>query len=121
MSDGSEVDIDDASSFEDKSFGDDASDDDDVVTVVDKKKAVAKGKPASSGSASGALALNKNADNVQKASAKGKKTVEETYQKKTMREHILLRPDTYSTFHRSAVRRWCHVFISSFFRSLFLS
>ena len=28
----------------------------------------------------------------------GKKTIEETYTKKTQLEHILLRPDTYSKF-----------------------
>jgi DNA topoisomerase II len=28
--------------------------------------------------------------------AKGGKTIEQTYQKKTQLEHILLRPDTYS-------------------------
>ena len=34
------------------------------------------------------------------AAGKGKgKTIEQIYQKKTQLEHILLRPDTYSTFY----------------------
>jgi DNA topoisomerase-2 len=40
-----------------------------------------------------------NAPNVaKKAASKGKKTIEETYTKKTQLEHILLRPDTYGMF-----------------------
>ena len=31
----------------------------------------------------------------------GKKTIEETYTKKTQLEHILLRPDTYSKFYNN--------------------
>ena len=34
---------------------------------------------------------------VKKTATKGKKTIEETYTKKTQLEHILLRPDTYGT------------------------
>jgi len=40
------------------------------------------------------LSPNKNAGNVT-AKGKGKKTIEEIYQKKSQLEHILLRPDTY--------------------------
>ena len=36
--------------------------------------------------------------NSAKNAAGGKKTIEETYTKKTQLEHILLRPDTYSKF-----------------------
>ena len=32
------------------------------------------------------------------AAKKGGRTIEEMYQKKTQLEHILLRPDTYSTY-----------------------
>lgn len=41
------------------------------------------------------------------ARGKGAKTIEQTYQKKTQLEHILLRPDTYSTC--CAVRCCCDV------------
>jgi hypothetical protein len=99
MSDDSAIEIDDASSFEDNErIGGDSF-------TVDEADGKQNTKGVSHGLASkGVLSLNKNADNLQKTSAKGtKKTVEETYQKKTMREHILLRPDTYSTLPTVAV------------------
>jgi len=48
--------------------------------------------------------------------AKGGKTIEQTYQKKTQLEHILLRPDTYSEWP-SLIQ--CHVFSPPF--SLYIS
>jgi hypothetical protein len=46
--------------------------------------------------------FDEDAENVKPTVAKknpaGKKTVEEIYQKKTQLEHILARPDTYSTY-----------------------
>jgi DNA topoisomerase-2 len=53
--------------------------------VAKKKKEKAKEVPSSSSSSSSAAA----------AASKGTKTIEQTYQKKTQLEHILLRPDTY--------------------------
>lgn len=72
-----------------------------------KKALAAKAKKSSKA----ALAQNKNAGNVAGeividpevnkkpfGGSKTKKTIEQTYQKKTQLEHILLRPDTYSKF-----------------------
>jgi hypothetical protein len=42
------------------------------------------------------LSLNSMEESSTKMMSK-EKTIEETYQKKTQLEHILLRPDTYST------------------------
>ena len=50
---------------------------------------------------------NQKANKSTKASGsnnKSKKTVEETYQKKTQLEHILLRPDTYIGFTQSVTQ-----------------
>ena len=44
------------------------------------------------------LKANPSTSNNQASSKQNKKTVEEIYQKKTQLEHILLRPDTYSTY-----------------------
>lgn len=40
----------------------------------------------------------KEKNSSKNAGGGGKKTIEETYTKKTQLEHILLRPDTYSKF-----------------------
>lgn len=93
----------DESDYESDDFYDDDSDasfDEENVVVASKPKAAAK---KSSASKKSVLAPSKNVDNVPKAKAsgkggKGKKTIEEIYQKKTQLEHILLRPDTYSKF-----------------------
>ena len=45
---------------------------------------------------------------------KRSKTIEETYQKKTQLEHILLRPDTYSKYQVSCLVCNCHVLYLSF-------
>ena len=92
-----DVDMYEESDYESDDFYDDDSDaefDEENVVVASKPKAVNKSKSA--------LAPSKNVGNVPKAtekgSKKGKKTVEEIYQKKTQLEHILLRPDTYSKY-----------------------
>lgn len=61
-------------------------------------KATTKGKPSSKVSAK---VLSETKANVMNVAGNGKnaKTVEETYQKKTQLEHILLRPDTYSEYY----------------------
>jgi hypothetical protein len=51
--------------------------------VTNKKQAQTQGKSGGTVAAAGA------------SKAKGQKTIEETYTKKTQLEHILLRPDTY--------------------------
>ena len=79
--------------------------DDDSFMMIDEenmapvaKKPTSKGKKAASKKTS---VLSEKNDNVgsapAKATGKGKKgkTIEETYQKKSQLEHILLRPDTY--------------------------
>ena len=40
------------------------------------------------------------------AAAGGGRSVEQTYQKKSQREHILIRPDTYGTC-AIRVKNWC--------------
>jgi DNA topoisomerase-2 len=62
--------------------------DDDVIEVENIK-------PAASNKARGG---KKSTSPAKAKTPKKKKTVEEIYQKKTQLEHILLRPDTYSTF-----------------------
>lgn len=83
------------------------------------KKPAAASKPkkkSSSSSSSSVLATKDNALNAMDADdddeavakpaakKKGAKTIEETYQKKSQLEHILLRPDTYSKY--SICRGW---------------
>lgn len=58
------------------------------------KNATAKKSKASS-SSNATAAAKKKKKNSTTASSKQEKTIEETYQKKTQLEHILLRPDTY--------------------------
>ena len=61
-----------------------------------QKKAGAKGsKGATTKAPSTKAAAPSAATVVERAPAKSNKTIEETYQKKTQLEHILLRPDTY--------------------------
>lgn len=66
--------------------------DSDVEQVTTKKKAAPKTKAAPKRSVLG----DSNAQ--PKSKSNNKKTVEETFQKLTQIEHILVRPDTYSTF-----------------------
>ena len=84
----------------------DYEDDDDSFMMVDEEnmapvaeKPTSKGKKAANKKTSILSTRNDNADNVPaKATGKGTKktkTIEETYQKKSQLEHILLRPDTY--------------------------
>jgi DNA topoisomerase-2 len=84
----------------------DYEDGDDSFMMVDEenmapvaKKPASKGKKAANKKNSVLTVRNDNAENVPaKATGKGTKktkTIEETYQKKTQLEHILLRPDTY--------------------------
>lgn len=80
--------------------------DDDSFMMIDEenmapvaKKPASKGKKAANKKTSVLSARNDNAGNAP-AKAAGKatkktKTIEETYQKKSQLEHILLRPDTY--------------------------
>ena len=77
------------------------------ATKAAPKKAAAPKKKAAKAKALGDNnnAANRSEETIEVDSvAKGgkkegkKKTVEETYQKKTQLEHILLRPDTYSKF-----------------------
>ncbi len=80
-------------------------DNDDSFMMIDEenmapvaKKPAAKGKKAASKKNSVLSPRNDNVSNATaKTTAKGKKTktIEETYQKKSQLEHILLRPDTY--------------------------
>lgn len=92
-----DVDMYEESDYESDDFYDDDSDaefDEENVVVASKPKKAAASKKS-------VLAPSKNSGNVPKAkasgkTAKGKKTIEEMYQKKTQLEHILLRPDTYS-------------------------
>jgi hypothetical protein len=84
------------------------SDDDDVFAMSDDDENVAppqqkvSKKPApkkSNKNAALVLSPNKNIENVSTSNSnkikKDKKTVEETYQKMSQLEHVLLRPDTY--------------------------
>jgi DNA topoisomerase II len=84
------------------------SDEDDVFAMSDDDENVAppqqkvSKKPApkkSNKNAALVLSPNKNIENVSTSNsnkiAKDKKTVEETYQKMSQLEHVLLRPDTY--------------------------
>jgi len=83
------------SDYESDNFLDDDSDADfGEENVVVASKAGAKNAAGKKS----VLAPSTNVGNVPEAkeSKKGKKTIEETYQKKTQLEHILLRPDTYS-------------------------
>ena len=113
----SEVEIMSESDFEEENLSDDdesfMENDAPVPSKSKAAKAPAKKAPAKKKTA---LGQNKNADNVvvmeeieidpvvekpaSAAASKSKKTktVEETYQKKSQLEHILLRPDTYSKF-----------------------
>ena len=69
-----------------------------------KKAAAKKKKPVADESSDEEVertVLGEKSLNEGTSKSKGKKTVEEIYQKKTQLEHILLRPDTYSKFiHR---------------------
>jgi len=58
------------------------------------KQAPSKAKKASSSKTSSKV-LSESTNSKKPKSSKGKKTVEQIYQKKTQLEHILLRPDTY--------------------------
>ena len=58
--------------------------------------------PVKKGSSKAVLKTNTSATNASKGK---KKTVEETYQKKSQLEHILLRPDTYSKYRRRCSRK----------------
>ena len=88
--------------FEESDF----EEDDESFMMIDEenmapvaKKPASKGKKAANKKSSILSTRNDNADNVPaKATGKGTKktkTIEETYQKKSQLEHILLRPDTY--------------------------
>lgn len=88
--------------FEESDYEDDDSfmmiDEENMAPVA--KKPAAKGKKAANNKKKSILSpRNDNASNVPAtATAKGAKktkTIEETYQKKSQLEHILLRPDTY--------------------------
>ena len=88
--------------FEESDYEDDDSfmmiDEENMAPVA--KKPAAKGKKAANNKKKSILSpRNDNASNVPaKATGKGTKktkTIEETYQKKSQLEHILLRPDTY--------------------------
>ena len=87
--------------FEESDFEDDESfmmvDEENLAPVT--KKSTTKGKKAANKKTPVLSSRNNNMDEG-KAKATGKgtkktKTIEETYQKKTQLEHILLRPDTY--------------------------
>ena len=84
----------------------DYEDDDDSFMMIDEenmapvaKKPASKGKKAANKKNSVLSQRNNNAGNEPaEATEKGTKktkTIEETYQKKTQLEHILIRPDTY--------------------------
>jgi len=92
--------------FEESDYEEDYEEDDDSFMMNDEenmapvaKKPTSKGKKAANKNNSILSPRNGNADNVPtKTTGKGnkkKKTIEETYQKKSQLEHILLRPDTY--------------------------
>ncbi len=59
------------------------------------KKAPPKSKKAPAAKKAAKKVLSESTNAVKSKSGKGKKTVEQIYQKKTQLEHILLRPDTY--------------------------
>ena len=87
--------------FEESDYDDDDDfmmDDEENMAPVAKKPA-SKGKTAANKKNSVLSARNDNAGNAPAKStgkeAKNPKTIEETYQKKSQLEHILLRPDTY--------------------------
>ena len=85
----------DEESFDEEEEDDDDSGSDDDASYEDentrpnanKSPAAAKSRPSSAG--------GKRKSNASSSSAKQEKSIEETYQKKTQLEHILLRPDTY--------------------------
>ena len=79
-------------------FHDDSDEDFDEENVVVAKPKPGAKKAASKKASASILSVSTNAGNVPKTkkAAKGK-TIEEIYQKKSQLEHILLRPDTYST------------------------
>ncbi|KAL7580839.1 hypothetical protein ACA910_001112 [Epithemia clementina (nom. ined.)] len=86
---------------EDESFGggeDDyeESSDEENIQVTTKTKTVKKGATSASGKVNVLSETNTNAAKpTDIGNSKKTKTVEETYQKKSQLEHILLRPDTY--------------------------
>lgn len=80
---------DDESDVSDASFM--SEDEENVAPPVAKSK---KGSMPASATERSVLSPNKNLANTSKKAGKNK-TIEETYQKKTQLEHILLRPDTY--------------------------
>ncbi len=59
------------------------------------KVAPAKTKKSATSKQKSGKVLGDSTNTSKAKSSKGKKTVEQIYQKKTQLEHILLRPDTY--------------------------
>lgn len=95
MSDSEDFDMEVESISEEDVFSE-ASSDEENVQVSAKTKAIKKGTTTTKATAK---VLSETKTNIMKSSGSGNasktKTVEETYQKKSQLEHILLRPDTY--------------------------
>lgn len=89
-----DVDMYEESDYASEEFYDSESDFDDEENAV----VASRSKTTTSNKKTSVLTPSKNVDNIPKKTkgGKGKKTIEEQYQKKTQLEHILLRPDTYS-------------------------
>ena len=93
MSDSEDIMMEEDSFVDDESFSSNTYSDEENPPTTSKSKGTIKSSVTAKNSTS---VLSERSTNASATAKSKQKTVEETYQKKSQLEHILLRPDTYS-------------------------